>query len=78
MEVLITQYPKLTIGDQELWSVRLRALSDKILAQLLRGRELKSELVSQVTGGCVTGTALALKPPLSPKGGVVLLWVHQT
>ena len=58
----------------EFWSVRFPTFSDKNLAQFLRGgnHSKKSELVPQVTVGCVTGTALALKPPYPRRGGSCL------
>ena len=78
MEVLITQHPEPTIGDHEFWSVR--TLSDKILAQLLRGGEpdLKIGIGSAGHGWMRDRHGLGPEAPLSPKGGVVLVWIHQT
>ena len=80
MEVLITQHPEPTIRDHEFWSVRLRTLSDKILAQLLRGEEpdLKIGIGSAGHGWMRDRHGLGPEAPLSPKGGVVLDWVCQT
>ncbi len=66
--------------DQEFRSVRLRTLSDKILAQLLRGGEpdLKIGIGSAGHGWMRDRHGLGPEAPLSPKGGVVLVWVHQT
>ncbi len=57
----------------------LRTLSDKILAQLLRGGEpgLKIGIGSAGHGWMRDRHGLP-EAPLSPKGGVVLVWVHQT
>jgi len=66
--------------DQEFRSVRLRTLSDKILAQLLRGGEpdLKIGIGSAGHGWMRDRHGLGPEAPLSPKGGVVLVWVQQT
>jgi hypothetical protein len=60
-------------------SVRFRILSDKILAQLLRGREpeLKIGIGSAGHGWMRDRHGLGPEAPLSPKGGVVLVWVQQ-
>jgi hypothetical protein len=60
-------------------SVRLRILSDKILAQLLRDREpgLKIGIGSAGHGWMRDRHGLGPEAPLSPKGGVVLVWVQQ-
>src|SRR5260370_17703121 len=65
--------------DQEFRSVRLRTLSDKILAQLLRGGEpgLKIGIGSAGHGWMRDRHGLP-EPPLSPKGAVVLVRVPQT
>ena len=64
----------------EFRSVRLRIPSDKILAQLLRGREpeLKIGIGSAGHGWMRDRHGLGPEAPLSPKGGVVLVWVDQT
>jgi hypothetical protein len=56
-----------------------RILSDKILAQLLRGREpeLKIGIGSAGHGWMCDRHGLGPEAPLSPKGGVVLVWVQQ-
>jgi hypothetical protein len=64
----------------EFRSVRLRIPSDKILAQLLRGREpeLKIGIGSAGHGWMRDRHGLGPEAPLSPKGGVVLVWACQT
>ena len=71
MEVLITQTSETPNDrrDQEFQfthAASLRQNSGTII-RMPRNHTKKSELVPQVTGGCVTGTALALKPPI-PEG----------
>src|SRR5258706_14008905 len=72
------QKPMIGYGQNR--SVRLRILSDKILAQLLRGREpeLKIGIGSAGHGWMRDRHGLGPEAPLSPKGGVVLVWVDQT
>src|SRR6266436_2339998 len=72
------QKPMIGYGQNR--SVRLRILSDKILAQLLRGREpeLKIGIGSAGHGWMRDRHGLGPEAPLSPKGGVVLVWLHQT
>src|SRR5258708_29280795 len=72
------QKPMIGYGQNR--SVRLPILSDKILAQLLRGREpeLKIGIGSAGHGWMRDRHGLGPEAPLSPKGGVVLDWVCQT
>src|SRR5258708_29057469 len=71
------QKPMIGYGQNR--SVRLPILSDKILAKLLRGGEpgLKIGIGSAGHGWMRDRHGLP-EAPLSPKGGVVLVWVHQT
>src|SRR5258708_1916781 len=84
MELLITtRHSEAAANDNvrsEFRSVCLRILSDKILAQLLRGREpeLKIGIGSAGHGWMRDRHGLGPEAPLSPKGGVVLVWVCQT
>ncbi len=66
--------------DQEFRSVRMRTLSDKILAQLSWEGEpdLKIGIGSAGHGWMRDRHGLGPEAPLSPKGGVVLVWLHQT
>jgi hypothetical protein len=81
MELLITtRHSEANDRYGENRSVRLRILSDKILAQLLGGREpdLKIGIGSAGHGWMRDRHGLGPEAPLSPKGGVVLVWVRQT
>jgi hypothetical protein len=81
MELLITtRHSEANDRYGQTRSVRLRILSDKILAQLLRGGEpeLKIGIGSAGHGWMRDRHGLGPEAPLSPKGGVVLVWVHQT
>ena len=76
MEVLITQTSETPNDrrDQEFrfaHAASLRQNSGTII-RMPRNHTKKSELVPQVTGGCVTGTALALKPPYPRRAGSCL------
>src|SRR5204863_8528323 len=64
----------------EYWSVRFPTFSDKNLAQFLRAgnHSKKSELVPTGHGWMRDRHGLGPEAPLSPKGGVVLVWLHQT
>jgi hypothetical protein len=68
------------IGTVRIGPHAFRILSDKILAQLLRRREpeLKTGIGSAGHGWMRDRHGLGPEAPLSPKGGVVLVWVHRT
>jgi len=79
MELLITtRIQKPRIGTVRIGPYAF--LSDKILAQLLRGKEpeLKIGIGSAGHGWMRDRHGLGPEAPLSPKGGVVLVWVHRT
>jgi hypothetical protein len=79
MELLITpDIQKPLIGTVRIGPYAFAFLSDKILAQLLRGREpeLKIGIGSAGHGWMRDRHGLGPEAPLSPKGGVVLVWVH--
>lgn len=64
------------IGTVRIGSQAFRILSDKILAQLLRRREpeLETGIGSAGHGWMRDRHGLGPEAPLSPKGGVVLVW----
>ena len=76
MEVLITtQHSEPTIGAIRSFGLYAYGLCPtKFWHNSLEAgsHTKKSELVPQVTGGCVTGTALALKPPYPRRAGSCL------